>query len=383
MDVNIHITRAVFTTVMNVFAIGFLFVVILNRKKENNTLNVERKLYSILAASCIAVLVLDCASWWVDCSSFYGAETVNFIINSIGFLFNPFPAAVWMVYLDYKVFKDRTRFRKYALLYLLPIIVNTLAVIVNIFYPLLFYIAEGNQYVRGDYMLISTVTSVVCVIYSLFITVIFRKRIKRNNLIPFLIFVLIPLFCTVIQVFCYGYSIIGMGEAFAIMIVYVCLQNDMMNIDYLTGIGNRRALEEHIVSEFNKKDVAFAGIMLDLDDFKNINDTYGHVVGDKALMSAANILASVTTVDDLVARYAGDEFVVILRTRGERIDEAVSVIRQKTEEFNSLGEEYKLSFSMGFATAGEVKNDNLETFLKRMDEHLYIDKRNKKGDNAR
>ncbi len=86
--------------------------------------------------------------------------------------------------------------------------------------------------------------------------------------------------------------------------------------DGLTGVFNRRYLEERIVSEFAfafRHSTALSVLLVDIDHFKRINDTYGHAAGDHVLRSVANTLKAGTRTEDVVARYGGEEFAIIAR----------------------------------------------------------------------
>lgn len=106
--------------------------------------------------------------------------------------------------------------------------------------------------------------------------------------------------------------------------------------DTLTGIPNRRALNEMLERELHtseRYDTPFAFIILDLDDLKKINDSGGHSLGDLALKRFANVLKKTSRKGDIVARYAGDEFVVIMtktdRGAAERgIDRILAALRR-------------------------------------------------------
>lgn len=106
--------------------------------------------------------------------------------------------------------------------------------------------------------------------------------------------------------------------------------------DAMTGLYNRRFLEEYIttlVSTTQRRDSVFSVLMLDLDYFKQVNDTFGHEAGDKVLKSLAEILAKSVRTSDLVVRYGGEEFLIVLMdTNTEDALKVAEKIRSKVEE---------------------------------------------------
>ena len=150
--------------------------------------------------------------------------------------------------------------------------------------------------------------------------------------------------------------------------------------DGLTGLYNRNKLDEILVNQFarfRRYRRPFALLMLDLDNFKSINDNYGHVAGDEVLTAvAATLKKSVRTVD-YVARYGGEEFVVVLTEMpmgaaleiAERIRAGVEVPR-----FNAGSKTISVTASLG-VTYSQESDDDPEKMLFRADHALYEAKR--------
>lgn len=139
--------------------------------------------------------------------------------------------------------------------------------------------------------------------------------------------------------------------------------------DTLTGLNNRKYFYEKILELWGKKTVSL--LLLDIDNFKTINDTYGHLAGDEALRQLAGILKSNTRKHDVIARWGGEEFALLLPAAGE--EEAGRVaerIRRAVENhcFVWGSETFKLTVSVGFAVARE--GGDPEQFLKPADEAL-------------
>lgn len=118
--------------------------------------------------------------------------------------------------------------------------------------------------------------------------------------------------------------------------------------------------------------------MLDVDRFKQINDVYGHDVGDRVLEAVSSILRRTFQHGDLVARYGGDEFIIILtvpNTNARKLLEMVESLQENIATFNSHGRfPSKLSLSMGHAIFRVNEGMSQEAFLRKLDQRMYSHK---------
>ncbi len=148
------------------------------------------------------------------------------------------------------------------------------------------------------------------------------------------------------------------------------------NRDFLTGLYNRRYFFEHIGEYVQESEEGFVNLylaMIDIDDFKRINDTYGHDEGDKAIVYLSEILRTNTKQNDLVARFGGEEFCLALLCEDD--DTAFDVlerIRANVERFSfktKNGEE--ISFTISIGAARYKSGDNIDDVLNQADMNLY------------
>jgi two-component system, cell cycle response regulator len=154
--------------------------------------------------------------------------------------------------------------------------------------------------------------------------------------------------------------------------------------DGLTGLYNRRGfmtLADHqtklALRTLNPLFIIFA----DLDGLKTINDTYGHDMGDQAILATAQILQTAYRQSDLVARLGGDEFVVLhYCSSGDCADTIMERLRDQLRTYNSNfhGQPFKLSLSVGFAWFDPRYPSPLEELLREADEMMYARKKEKK-----
>ncbi|WP_256761691.1 sensor domain-containing diguanylate cyclase [Cohnella sp. WQ 127256] len=144
--------------------------------------------------------------------------------------------------------------------------------------------------------------------------------------------------------------------------------------DGLTGARNRRFFQESLAASialFNRISIPFSLMLLDIDFFKRINDTYGHPVGDEILIRLAQTMQEQSREIDIVARYGGEEFAIILPDVNR--DNALQVAERyrRTIEQAEWGE-YKITISIGIATV--TSEDTAETLLVKTDQALYVSK---------
>lgn len=143
----------------------------------------------------------------------------------------------------------------------------------------------------------------------------------------------------------------------------------MAQTDPLTGAAYRRALENSFaqaVYKANRYGTPFATIIIDLDSFKKINDTLGHIQGDAVLKRVADIIQATIRPTDLLARWGGDEFIILLD--GNRND-AKSLAERALSAVTQSSEKPKVSFCYGLSEYRE--GDELESMTMRADKDLY------------
>lgn len=146
--------------------------------------------------------------------------------------------------------------------------------------------------------------------------------------------------------------------------------------DYLTGLLNRRGFQAAMDS-LRKEDAPLALYLFDLDNLKSINDTFGHTEGDRHIRQFAQLLRSHTRESDILSRYGGDEFVVVMKQM--KTDEAAL---KKGEEICRAIREMGAGGNLAACTAGVVRRnepDSSEELIERADQALYQAKKNNKG----
>ncbi|MCP3164457.1 diguanylate cyclase [Myxococcus qinghaiensis] len=155
--------------------------------------------------------------------------------------------------------------------------------------------------------------------------------------------------------------------------------------DALTGLFNRRCFEERLSDEFARSrryQSPLSLVMLDIDHFKRINDTFGHPFGDQVLKAVAQTTRSRLREVDVLARYGGEEFIALLPETGtadalkvcERVREAIAGLRVEHVGVDGKRQEVRLTASLGVATVPSADLESSEALLRAADAGLYAAK---------
>lgn len=248
-----------------------------------------------------------------------------------------------------------------------------------------FIIDEGNRYVRGPLFLVMVFISFFYLVLSCGMPLkdLYKNGWEENKSINLhlIIFPIGMIAVATIQTLFFGVSIIWICSMLICTNIYINIQNAEISTDHLTGLYNRRRLDQHLQRRIKAKckgHLLFA-IILDLDEFKSINDNLGHMVGDNALFQTAELLRqSCKGSDDFIARIGGDGFVIV----GERaefgeIDKLIKNILSHALKYNrSSQSNFNLLLSMGYSVFS--KDDTIDSFLAAADKKMYQNKKERK-----
>lgn len=154
--------------------------------------------------------------------------------------------------------------------------------------------------------------------------------------------------------------------------------------DELTGLPNRRgffAFAQHQMKMVNRAGGKMALLFADLDDFKSINDTRGHLEGDAALVDAANVFRETFRDSDIIARMSGDEFAILLiDARETSLAGVTERLQKQIDAFNArTGGLRRLSVSIGMAVYDPRQPCTIDELLKQADDRMYAQKQRKKS----
>ncbi len=345
----------------------------------------DQNLFKCFLLSLIAVLWFDAGMWIIDGQQFPGATELNYIITIIYFFLNPVVGLFWVLYGEYKLLGN-TVLGKRMRLYLIPVVLNLVFVLISLKTEWIFFIDAGNIYHRGRFVFITPVLSIIyfIIVYATML----RERRKKNIMLSreiYTYFYLVPIppsIGAILQLYFFGVSMIWMGMLVSVFIIFINIQNNQIYLDSLTRVYNRRYIDNQLMSlaRSYQRDGELFVFMIDVDDFKTVNDTYGHAVGDEALIAVAEVLKSACGRNHSIARFGGDEFIILGRCQKREEVKALTneILRCLNEQNGRRSFPFAMSLSVGSSIYDPKLDRDVYTFMKRADEHMYTVKRKKR-----
>ena len=328
---------------------------------------IEDKLYMFLLFGVMLGCCMEMLSYTIDGKLFPGARALNYIANTCLFTFNTLLPFCVVLYVDLGLYGDLSRIQKKYRVHIAVGAVMLAVNIVNFFVPISYYITPENVYERRP---VSYVYYGVILFYLVTGIVEMRRYERENGAKAFFnidMFLLPIIIGTGLQFLFYGLSLAWLSSAFGLAGMFMMQQNEMAYLDSLTDTYNRLYLNQ-ILSAWIKRGTPFAGLMLDVDDFKSINDRFGHSEGDRALKTVADILKQSRLAREWVFRFAGDEFIVL--ELGGGVDALTAYMEEVNRRLEARdgAHPYRIRLSYGVAVFDSGDED---AFLKQMDERMY------------
>ena len=349
------------------------FLLLCRRKNRGITRNKDR-IYDGMILITMVGAVWETVSFLVDGQDIFAGRILNYLSNTINYASTVTIGLLWCLYVELHVYKDREEISKNIKLTIIPWAVEIIALIINLFGTgLMFSVSEDNVYSREDGIIIGYFTLVIYIAYSVYLVYSSKTQKLRLYFFPILNFVIPCFIGTVLQLFFYGISTSFVSVSIALIFVQMQLYAENAYLDELSGLLNRRYLNG-VLSKKEKTEDSLHGIMMDVNDFKEINDTFGHNAGDRAVRWMGELLLKSVPKSAIVIRYSGDEFVALLPDIEEDgVRSVMDKINSNLDTFNKEGKEpFALTVSMGYAKF--ELDDNQETFQRKMDDAMYEEK---------
>ncbi len=365
---------------IHIISLLILAVVLFNNIKNGTDNRSRQRLFRCLVIFDMFFIIINAADIVLKQNA--DSMTIRFYLETVFLFLCVLFCELWAAFCTYR---SGRRIKTRGLIVIsLPLLAVAVLLVFNLNNQMV--LTHKNE--RGP--LFHTLTAVVLfyIVYSFIITWRGKKNMDQREYYPYLVgpALIAALGIAKLVLWCEE-TVLWPLVAIGLLVLQLFALDEKMNLDHLTGLHNRKYLDtyiEELISVYRNaqgthENRNFAALMLDLDNFKSINDTYGHVHGDKVLISASRLLKKSVRRGDFVARYGGDEFMIVLDRCGPQTPERV--IRRLKENVNQYNAEnklpYELSFSIGCKIFTNVKGLTAKDIFKTIDELMYVHKQNK------
>jgi diguanylate cyclase (GGDEF)-like protein len=351
--------------------------------RKYNTDTFQRRLFLAVLAATFAAVVFDCAN------RIFAGMPGQAVRNGLYFMISVFLVAqnsafyLIFVFIDYFACKNEERTKKILRVLAVLMALYIAAVLVNLPLRYFFYISEDNYYTPAKLYLLRLGISYFPLVLSFFGVFAAAGQFKHSQIASIVFFGILTGTGAGLDITLKNSCLIWPCFAASLLYFYFFIVQSDSKLDSLTGLGNRFSFNEFIerFSRAGTKE-SYSIVMIDMDHFKAINDTLGHLEGDNALRDMALIIKSCIRGTDFAARYGGDEFVLVVKSE-YNIEKLMERIQQAVDNQNEKGKRpYTLQMSYGWDvfTAGSASSPaSIESFLDHVDKLMY---KNKKAKNA-
>jgi len=353
-----------------------------NRRKTSKT-GSDQHIFRMLLFSTAMMLVTDAISWYLDGSLNPVARIILYADLTLYYAFHSIPTVYFIRYVNFQVTGETESSRPLPrFVYLVPLII-VIASIASPFTGFLFSLDPTGHYARGFGFFLFAILQYGLVLYSFVIVIRKRTTLRRRVFYTLLAYPLPMLAAASLHMLVFGLAIIWPSLTLFLVAAAANIDNRRSRLDHLTGTANRRSLDEELENRIAavRPGWKLSGLLMDVDDFKSINDKFGHDAGDRALEDVGSLLMASVRIEDLVARMGGDEFVVLFDSADQgALEEMVKRIEAAFTKHNApSGRQYHLSLSIGRANFDPALDKTAPEFLARLDADMYRRKRQKKG----
>jgi len=335
----------------------------------------SNRLLFIFIGSTALACAFDIMGWLFEGQPGRVALFLNQIGNVMLYIINLVPISIWLFYTQTLTSQKTRIFRFSTILVQMTLVINSLLAVASLRTGWYFYISPDNRYNRGPLFLMHASMALGIIILSSGLIILHRKQIPLQMSGLLLSYYAFPIVGSIIQILFYGVTVTWPMTTLSVLFIYQHIIDNHLTTDYLTGTLNRRHFEKLIARRLTqtRPDHYLALIAADIDHFKQINDRFGHAVGDEALQATVQILHQCLRHDDVIARVGGDEFYIILQGRNWiDLDQTVARFHQAFAHYNEHnGKPFTLQLSFGGVVYDKTRHPTVQTLLEHADIRMY------------
>lgn len=355
----------VVTHIIDIIALFALFVLIYKNGAKTDS---RKKPFLFVIGLTVLVIIAEAGTLLTGENAF-NRRLLHIVFNVIGFGLTPLIPVVFIAMFDGKIM------RKYYIV-LFPTVIYEITVILSPFFGWIFRVDIENHYERGNLFLFF----ILLYTFHIILLVLVTLKVGHDRYFPIkgkiLGWSLFTIVGTGVQIFVPDAFSAWHCVTLALFLYYVIMVEYDNNVDIITDLYNRKAFEKGKTQLTGKKD--FSLIVIDINNFKTINDTYGHDIGDHVLRNLAELVKEVFDEFGFCYRIGGDEFCVILKTADQKsIEDKVREVKDRIEHMENSDHPLP-TMAFGYSTYKKGNELDLKKMIKEADERMYLDKQEQK-----
>lgn len=333
---------------------------------SSNLLDEHRKKPFLYGIVLVIIIILSEAGTILAGNGSTELRGLNIFCNVLGFALTPMISIALITISDIKIFQMHK-------ILLLPTFINIAASLLSPFFRLIFYVDANNQYERGKYFLIFVVVYIINLLFLMISTLRTGEKYNypiKGKMIALSVFTVCG---TSIQLIYPSVHSSWHCVTLSLFLYFLLLSEFDSSFDPLTGLYNRATFEKMAKQITSRK--AFSVIVLDINDFKNVNDTYGHDYGDAVIKAVAAIIRESLDSKSTCYRVGGDEFYIICnKTNKEKIEYQLKNMTNALAK--GRGNDSRLpTIAYGYSIFQGKTNPDFQKILKEADDQMYYFKK--------
>ena len=365
-----------------------IMALILRRQTQGLDKRLTSKTFTELVISAMVYVFLDMVCGLQQNYVIHLPVMVSTILNTLFFISSYSLTHLSFAFSECELGRNWVSDPKKRMLSLIPAGLLTIMTLCTLKWHFFFYIDAEGIYQRGPFYLFMLPFVYVYILMIAVRMIIMLPKKKyyafRGKLEMVGGVVIFPLIAGILQVFLPGISVVCFGLTLGVIQAFTAFLTNRITMDELTQVNNRtkliQYLENYMESHTQVEETDLHFLMIDLDDFKNINDTYGHLEGDNALVRTANVLKKTMAGHaGILARYGGDEFCIAGEMTAQEAEDLITNLYSNLQAANIVAAcPYNIGMSIG---CGRLTKEvqTIPDLVRKADEDLYRRKKEKKS----
>jgi len=370
--------NALFRIDVNLFAALFLFLLFLIAASKLDRKDRLNRLFLILSLIVLVQLLVESATCVINGVPGAAARVSSVLLHMVLFLVAPSLTLYWFLLVHRFTVMEGTR-RAVHRLWFVPLGLNFAIVLTNPLHQLFFTLSETNVYARGPLFIVGAAITYLYMGAAYVHIHRHRQRMLPEEVWLFVLFSLIPIVGGIVQILWYPILTMWASTAFSLILMYIFLSERMVHKDSLTQAWTRGSVENYLERRVRvEPDRPIGVIFYDVDNLKQINDLYGHLEGDQAILHLVEVVRDAFEGQAVLARMGGDEFLILLEVDSEA--ELVRLVNHWKDRIEATQPKkpYRTDVSVGWGLYGKP-GQTFDGFLRFVDKMMYAEKARKQS----